>query len=380
MKKYLFISCILTALAIFTIAQASYAYNAMTNIGMDTTGPAVEEEVKTGISNTGTDLAQNITDKSKKKGCPVNLWLGLVIDGKKAGDIVTDEDFAKIIPWKIGSRKLDAKSLVAIGVFEDLGNGQYKLLVDLTIKEINKANELSQSAVNRTGLHGEPLGIDRWKLPDLDQDTRNGIGKAISEATNGRVTVNVPQDVEAEGSTVETLAADIINSGKEFTIGGKNLNEYDDVKDAGLDSKQEKILADNMARLGLLANTGVKKIDGTYDLALVSREEKEVVFFDGAKVVASPKDFAAQVRALEPNQTAVIVPGKTDVTAIDRVIIDWNLMDLVKNDKIIYIEHLTHGSKSAFVEFFKSYLVPQPMSSEDILKNKVAIEAVGKKG
>ena len=320
--KKLIIVFMALVVGFFGVVQPSFAISSFAQLGQ---GGAAEDK----NTQEKVDEASGVTPKKKGglgkvKGSPMHGWKAFA-SKKKQGDILTLGEFRAMRNWSPRTIGYELQSLVAIGVLRALGNGRYEVLVDATEQQIDAIDDAAIPLVNRTGIHGEALGIDSYRLDatylgrgdvQAGETILEGIRAAVAETTGTEVQApaELSADFVAEQEATSALlpASVLINedaiSGRDFTIHGENLEAYN-----GITSETDtRRLLGTLVDLRLVSSTATRTGEA-YD---VSPSEVRPVFFQEGYVLEDFKRFGNQVKALDENQIAVIVSTNAD-NAVD---------------------------------------------------------------
>jgi len=321
----------LVILGIFAIVSLSYAYTAMVNLAPDTTGDQATKTVEDAVVDAQAPIDKATADPKRGKGdegSPLHAWKALVAAGKKAGDIVTTQEFEQLRNWSVRTRGYELQSLVAIGVLERVAPGQYRILVDATETQIDTIDQNIIPIVDKTRRDGTKLGLrshrlDAGYLGGVDkQDGKSGLAAGEKKLADIRAVISGVrgQDVKSAAEAVQDLAAvdaangkiqisEVINNTppqtqlEGYKVEGLGVAAYPGIESGDRGTDTYSLLA-NLADMRLVEPVADISKAGVADF---HPTKVSTILFKGDFVTKDPKGFAEAFIGLQENEIAVIV-------------------------------------------------------------------------
>ncbi|MBC8474037.1 MAG: hypothetical protein H8D54_04460, partial [Candidatus Omnitrophica bacterium] len=128
-------------------------------------------------------VAEVEIDKDRGKGSPLDLLKYLVENGYYEGNSISRGDLIEARGFSPEAVRLEINSLIAIGLLERTSTGRYSLTRRLTSREIDAIQRYAIGIINKRGLKGEKLGLDRWRLDDLGEEKIGAIAEFVRPTT-----------------------------------------------------------------------------------------------------------------------------------------------------------------------------------------------------
>jgi len=365
--KILAALCIVTAVSIFIFGMAGSGYAK--------TGPSIED-TKGGAGKIESNVPDNTGEKDK--GSPLHAWKAIVAVGKKAGDIITTEEFEGMRNWSASTRGYELRSLVAIGVLTPADTrGEYKLLVDATSDQIDQINNEAKSIVNKISRDGTKtaLGIDTWILDvkHLGEGKVEQVAAVVKKVTGSNVTPGavsedfVQEDVDANKNLEASVA---INGEKPFTVNGIDLSE---VEGTSSDIEQQVLLA-------ALVDTRIVSPEGKIkgDVVDFSAAKIKTVMFKEEFITNKPNEFKAAFDNLGQDETAVIVAINKSETEIETALAEAGLLGQLGNRIVVMGVTVNSPAAQAFGRLFgdNNMIDLRGQAIENILENKDLVKGL----
>lgn len=377
-RKFIFLIVILAVCIFVGMQGLAYAENLIN----------LKEKDPTETDNKGKVVTQFPSKNSREKGSPMHAWLAISRAGYKKGDKVAFDELRA--NWSASTIGHEKRSLRAMGVVDE----NDILLVDATPEQIMEINQSAIPIVNRTGIHGEALGIDAHRLDAawLGRPVQGPIdiktGRSILNVIRGIVseTTGTPRFSPTEAQMrnyddfivdYDIVPASVVINGREdsFTVEGKGLTEYAGVTET-IDKRtllaslvDARILPSEANRVGLTGET--------YDF---SQAKIGTVLFKGEFVTSNPQGFKEQFQGIRTDETAVIISESGDEAemAIRNALKNVGLLGEWGRRIIVMGVKPASPSAEAFARLFgdRNFYDVRGQRIDNILNNKDLVKAL----